>query len=333
MQRQRDFGFGAGGIADGDFGVGAAGFGVGNVGGGFGGGNVGGGFGGGAVGFGVGNVGGGFGGGNVGGGFGDGAAGFGVGNVGGGFARGNAGGGFGGGFGRARRNDERERRRNETVFVEGRGNVAMSELREEFKPEFTDEKRNEWLKWIDERSKQYSIEPATRKKFAKDSNGNKYPPDIFVYSTNYGTFEVQEQFVENFVAKPVDSIMKSRGKRDPLAISQYETSYKIVIPSTDPPGDRLMHFFVNSKLDYTEFCEDLYENYQDMGRGYYERINAKWDFISFDEFTDELCLKIQHVSEHSGRSNLKTPGKFFNKSSVIYDVLQLRNSEIQIVHG
>ena len=85
-------------------------------------------------------------------------------------------------------------------------------LLEEFPPEFTDEKRNEWLKWIDERSKQYSIEPVTVKKSTEVPNST----GIVVYSTRYGTLEVTEQFVENSVTKPVDSIMKARGLRGPL---------------------------------------------------------------------------------------------------------------------
>ena len=216
-------------------------------------------------------------------------------------------------WGREERDRDQERFR-----WNGRWNLTRSQLRDEFYEEFyefTDEKRNEWLKWIDERSKQYSIEPLTIKKLSKDSNGDSNL-DTVVYQTSYGTLEVQEQFVENFVTKPVDSIMKSRGKRDPLVIGQPETSFNLVIPSTDPPNRYeyyptydLMDLYMNQKRDYTKFCEDLYENYQDMGRGYYERINAKWDFISFDELSDELCLKIQHVSEHSGQSNLKTPGK------------------------
>ena len=85
-------------------------------------------------------------------------------------------------------------------------------LLEEFSPEFIDEKRNKWLKWIDERSKQYSIEPVAVKKSTEfpDSTG------IVVYSTRYGTLEVPEIFVENYVTKPVDSIMKARGLRGPL---------------------------------------------------------------------------------------------------------------------
>ena len=85
-------------------------------------------------------------------------------------------------------------------------------LLEEFSPEFIDEKRNKWLKWIDERSKQYSIEPVAVKKSTEfpDSTG------IVVYSTRYGSLEVPEQFVENYVTKPVDSIMKARGLRGSL---------------------------------------------------------------------------------------------------------------------
>ena len=184
----------------------------------------------------------------------------------------------------------------------------MSELRNEFKPEFTDEKRNEWLKWIDERSKLYSIEPATMKKYSKDSNG-KSNHDTLVYQTSYGTLEVREQFVENYVTKSVDSIMKSRGKRDPLVIGQPETSYKLVIPPTDPPNRYesyptydLMDLLMNQKLDYTEFCEDVYENYQAKDFGCFGRGPE----ISFDEFTGEFCLQlmisdIKEIAKISGR--------------------------------
>ena len=178
-------------------------------------------------------------------------------------------------------------------MVEGKSdNMSMNEIREEFKPEFTDEKRNEWLKWIDERSKQYSIEPLTIKKLSKDSNGDSNL-DTVVYQTSYGTLEVQEQFVENFVTKPVDSIMKSRGKRDPLVIGQPETSFNLVIPSTDPPNRYeyyptydLMDLYMNQKRDYTKFCEDLYENYQEKD------FDTRGDAITFDDVTGELCLRL-----------------------------------------
>ena len=164
----------------------------------------------------------------------------------------------------------------------------MSELRNEFKPEFTDEKRNEWLKWIDERSKQYSIEPATIKNAPKNSKGNSYP-DTFVYQTSYGTLEVQKQFVENYVTKTVDSIMRARAKRDPLVVNQDHRSYVHVIPSTDPPNRYdLMDLFMEESIDYTEFCEDLYENYQETHFGGFDLD----DDISFDEITGELCLPI-----------------------------------------
>ena len=267
MQRQRDLGFGAQGFD----------------GGGFGGGNAGGGFGGG------------FGGGN------GNRGGFGGGNAGGGFGGGNGGGGFGGGNGRgfggravgARRNGQRER--SVDVIMEDGENITrremtMSEIREEFKPQITSEKRNEWLKWIDDRSKQYSIEPATTgiKNGPKDSKDNSYP-DTFVYQTSYGTLEVQKQFVENYVTKPVDSIIRARAKRDPLVVNQDYRSYVHVIPSTDPPNRyNLMDLFMEESPDYTEFCEDLYENYQETHFGGFD-----WDDdISFDEITRELCLPI-----------------------------------------
>ena len=95
-------------------------------------------------------------------------------------------------------------------------------LLEEFPPEFTDEKRNEWLKWIDERSKQYSIEPVTVKKSTEVPNST----GIVVYSTRYGSLEVPEQIVENYVTKPVDSIMKARGLRGPLITNKTHVTDK-----------------------------------------------------------------------------------------------------------
>ena len=176
--------------------------------------------------------------------------------------------------------------------------LTRRELREEFPPEFTDEKRNEWLKWIDERSKIYSIEPTIIDRVLK--NKDEYHPDVYVYSTAYGKLEVQEQFVENYVTKPVDSIMKSRAKRYPLVISPplYDTWGTTIISPTDPPNNPskielkydLMDLYLNQKLDYTEFCEDLYENYQDLDRGYYENTEAQWKIVWFDNITGELCL-------------------------------------------
>ena len=97
--------------------------------------------------------------------------------------------------------------------------LTRREWREEFPPEFTDEKRNEWLKWIEERSKQYSIEPVTEEKIPD-------PTGIVVYSTRHGTLEVQEHFVKKYVTKPVDSIMKARGLRGPLIIDKANVTNK-----------------------------------------------------------------------------------------------------------
>ena len=200
--------------------------------------------------------------------------------------------------------------------------LTLRELREleEFEPEFTVEKRNEWLKWIDERSKQYSIEPVIINRFPKDDWS--YQPDVFLYSTAYGTLEVQEQFVENYITKPVESIMKSRGLRHPLVIwgpgyDDYDRQPNVIYPPTDPPTKRydLMDLFLNQKSDYTKFCEDLYENYQEeMERGYFEftRIVTRYfdelddSFIWFDKMTDELCLKLHNSEPYETRA--KTSG-------------------------
>ena len=231
-----------------------------------------------------------------------------------GFGNGFGGGGFGGGgFGGNNFNVEengedwrdwqwRDWRgsdvEHKTYRWDGR-DLTRRELREleEFEPEFTDEKRNEWLKWIDERSKQYSIEPVIINRFSKDDFD--YHPDIILYSTAYGTLEVQEQFVENYVTKPVESIMKARGLRYPLVIDgpryDYHSPNSIHRP-TDPPTKKydLMDLFVNQKLDYTEFCKDLYENYQEMDRGYTEFAETHETYIWFDELTDELCFNLRY---------------------------------------
>ena len=142
----------------------------------------------------------------------------------------------------------------------------------------TDEKRNEWLEWIDYHSKQYSIEPA--------ANGN-FNQDTLFYKTSYGTLEVQKQLVENYVTKPVDTIFKLRAKRDPLVIPQHETGPSI-IPSIDPPYRYdLMDLMINHRIDYTKFCEDVYENNQDLGMVCSDRSH-----ISFDEATGEFCFKL-----------------------------------------
>ena len=209
--------------------------------------------------------------------------------------------------------DEFERKMHQRYRWNGRY-LTLRELREleEFEPEFTAEKRNEWLKWIDERSKQYSIEPVVINRFPKDDWS--YHPDVFIYTTAYGTLEVQEQFVENYVTKPVESIMKSRGLRHPLVIwgHGYDRQPTDIYPPTDPPTKRydLMDLFSNQKSDYKEFCEDLYENYQEMERGYYEftRYFDEWDdsFMWFDKMTDELCLRLQYPEPN--RTYAKTAG-------------------------
>ena len=235
--------------------------------------------------------------------------------------------------------------------VRWRGRIlSWNDVRQEFEPEYTDEKRNEWLKWIDERSKRYSIEPVIINRFPRvffNSDGKS--SDCYIYSTEYGTYEVPEKFVESSVAKPVDVIMRARGRRFPLVITDPEWGYqKIIAPTdlpkkeSDPPvwtffnqfplssGDPpkkdvfyLMELFVNHNADYQNFCEDLYEKYDDIGysdfrgREIWNIINfnyARWpwmnqtkEIIWFDEFTGELCLELM-----PGRGTL---GKNFERIS------------------
>ena len=251
------------------------------------------------------------------------------------------GGGFGGGgFGGGDSDDEPNVRDNEFYSRE-----QMRKFIEEFPPEFTDEKRNEWLKWIDERSKKYSIDPVIINRFSKDSKGKtswRHPfPDVYIYQTNYGTLEVHEQFVENFVTKPVDAIMKARGKRGPLVVGPPDDWIPNVFSPTDPPSyDKvqkikgfkvgkegliiedeheftrkchrygLMDLFINQKSDYENFCEDLYENFHETGRGQFEGLDAKYNPFSLDEVTGEICIKLQVCDQVLGPNKLwKTPGK------------------------
>ena len=118
------------------------------------------------------------------------------------------------------RDSLREHNRGDQTIWWNERKLTRSELREEFPPEFTDEKRNEWLKWIDDRSKQYSIDPVTVKPSIEVTTNNTCSSGIVVYATRYGTLEVPEQFVENYVTKPVDSIMKARALRGPLVIDE-----------------------------------------------------------------------------------------------------------------
>ena len=315
------------------------------------------GFGAGGFGGGFGNGDGDFGGGGFGGGFGNGGGGFGAGGFGGGFGNGGDGGGNGfGGFGGDNdiwisdesdndSFDGRDGFGGEDVFggagfghegnratVRWRGRVlSQLDMLSEFGPEYTDEKRDEWLKWIDERSKRYSIEPVIIKRFTKQYLDNKYTnvnyPDMYVYCTEYGTLEVQEQFVENFVTKPVDVIMRARGRSGPLVIHDREIGDSKIISATDPPTNTptepqwnswnpwdppkkdvfyLMDLFVNQTNDYTSFCQDLYDNYRmDMARGYSDlpddgQYHFTDDIISFDDITDELCLKLNEGLITSG---------------------------------
>ena len=255
------------------------------------------------------------------------------------------GGGFGGGFGAG----DRRRMLGKDRKIKWRGQIlSEDEVRQVFEPEYTDEKRNEWLKWIDERSKQYSIEPVIVNRLPRiyfNSDGKS--KDYYIYSTEYATYEVPEQLVESSVAKPVDVIMRARGRRFPLVITDPEWDNQKIIVPTDPPktasdasepywlSDRpkkdvfnLMELFVSQKTDYKNFCEDLYEKYDDRdfsdsyGRDLRNTTNfnySRWqwtnpteefpmpneEIIWFDEITGELCLKLM-----AGR---KTFGKKFER--------------------
>ena len=65
----------------------------------------------------------------------------------------------------------------------------------------------------------------------------------------------------------------------------------------------------------------MYENYQEIDRGYNQTVEAEWDHVWFDTTTDELCLKLGW-SITQGKNLLKML-KFLN---LIY-----RNFEIQII--
>ena len=225
-----------------------------------------------------------------------------------------------------------------------RGRVMSSdEVREEFEPEYTDEKRNEWLQWIEERSKRYSIEPVIINRFPViyfDSDDlNWTSTDYYIYSTEYGTYEVPEKFVESCVAKSVDVIMRARGQRFPLVIIDPLCSdwYKIIVPtdipkkSSDPPDfgspvDRskkddfnLMELFVNQNTDYKNFCEDLYEKYDDIVYNDFSGFNyLRWQWrgnapsektVWFDEFTGEFCLKLMEGRKTFGKNLTIRPFK------------------------
>ena len=77
-----------------------------------------------------------------------------------------------------------------------------------------------------------------------------------------------------------------------------------------------MDLFLNQKVDYAEFCEDVYENYQEIDTGepvivYPDDLTIDWvpnnlDTVWFDEVTGELCLKLQPQAE---RFQTKLQGK------------------------
>ena len=186
-----------------------------------------------------------------------------------------------------------------------------------------DELRNEWLKWIDERSKRYMIEPAIVNRFSKNDNAirtldgyflkfHEDIPDVYVYSTPYGLLEFSEQMVENFITKPVNVIIRSRARRKLILSSlikkseSYERSI-LINPRTSPVED-LTTLAYEMKCHYTNLCEDMYETY-DGKRAEIDFLpygrNSTAKLISFDEHTGELCLKIYAGSSWSKAGQLK----------------------------
>ena len=177
-----------------------------------------------------------------------------------------------------------------------------------------EELRNEWLQWIDERSKRYTIEPAIINRLSKNDNAirtfdgyflkfHEDIPDVYVYSTPYGLLEFAEQVVENYITKPVDVIIRSRARRKLIFSSlikkneSYERSI-LINPRTSPVKD-LTTLAYEMKCHYTNLCEDMYETYDGKKAEIdflpYGR-NSTAKLISFDEHTGELCLKIYTIT-------------------------------------
>ena len=67
---------------------------------------------------------------------------------------------------------------------------------------------------------------------------------------------------------------------------------------------------MNQKVDYAYFCKDLYEKH---GNQHQQWLNPTDEFIWFDDFTGELCLKLQKSRR---RVFDKTFGKKLNRISL-----------------
>lgn len=172
--------------------------------------------------------------------------------------------------------------------------------------EKTDEElRNEWLKWIDERSKRYTIEPVIINRFSKKKKVvyflkfHEDLPDVYVYSTPYGLLEFAEEVVENYTTKPVNVIIRSRAKRQlilssPIQKSGFYERSILINPRTSPVKD-LTTLSFDMKCHYKNLCEDMYEMYDEKRaeiRFSPYRGQSTRKLISFDDDTGELCLKI-----------------------------------------
>ena len=193
-----------------------------------------------------------------------------------------------------------------------------------------EELRNEWLQWIDERSKRYSIEPVIINRFSRVIYKSVFKsdwtlegsvpmprrdcPDVYVYTTPYGILEFAENVVENYITKPVDAIIRSRARRD-LILSRGANKRLILINPRTSPVKKLTALSFNWKCRYTELCQDMYETYdvkmveidflQKPRRIDGSSRMSPEKLISFDDHTGELCLKIYAGSSWSKAGQLK----------------------------
>ena len=223
--------------------------------------------------------------------------------------------------------------------------------------EKTDEELNkEWMRWIDERTKSFSIEPVIINRFAKDwppkwyfdnaeysewLEWNTYgQPDVYVYPTPYGILEFEDQIVENYIAKPADVIVRARARRDPIlgpirkknrGFQPYEQTI-LINPRTSPVND-VPSFSFEFKCHYKNLCEDMYETYDeskvninfltgDLGYLNFEKL------ISFDRHTGELCLKMYTVSKNPGTPR-NYPNSIFKKAGRLRFNLSIDESRQQ----
>ena len=204
-----------------------------------------------------------------------------------------------------------------------RKNIPIEEEIEKTDKELNDE----WVKWIDERTKSFSIEPVIINRFARDPRPpkrfvyfahdwlewKKYgEPDVYVYSTPYGMLEFDEKIVENYIARPVDVIIRARARREPMLgpvrkkNGRYEQTI-LINPRTSPVNDIPNHdksiFPFEYKCYFKKLCEDIYETYDESkveisfllpvpGESTGFRNTHFQKLISFDRHTDELCLKM-----------------------------------------